>query len=110
MPKSKNGYQIRNPHGQKPLSTGFIDFQNLPIFTDKFAGRVNWNSAQASFLFSQVKNFKFSIGPPKQFSGYAPCRLNSEILCFTVQRVEPSGQTQAPSMQEPPLKQGLSKL
>ena len=42
---SKNGYQIRNPHGQKPLSTGFSDFQNLPIFTEKFAGRVNWNSA-----------------------------------------------------------------
>ena len=24
--------------------TGFADFQNLPIFTDKFAGRVNWNT------------------------------------------------------------------
>ena len=43
---SKNGYQIRNPHGQKPLiSTGFADFQILPIFIEKFAGRVNWNSA-----------------------------------------------------------------
>ena len=26
-------------------STGFADFQNLPIFTEKFAGRVNRNSA-----------------------------------------------------------------
>ena len=50
MPKSKNEYQIRNPHGQKPPSTGFADFQNLPIFTDKFAGRVNWNSAIFYFL------------------------------------------------------------
>ena len=41
----ENEYQILNSHGQKPPDTGFADFQNLPIFTEKFAGRVNWNSA-----------------------------------------------------------------
>ena len=60
---SKNGYQIRNPHGQNPPGTGFADFQNLPIFTEKFAGRVNWNSASLAAIGVQLPKNELRTSP-----------------------------------------------